>query len=105
MGNPVGEPLEDKRGRLVEDWRVERADSAIVLLVWGARLVLPGATYRPGIGRATRDFPGGRIVPPHTAWDVAWQALQRELAIIAAAALQHLVPPTPRPIPRQFVFQ
>lgn len=81
----VGEHLETEQGELLEYWRIERADSVVVLPLLAGELVLPEPMYRPGVGRATLDFPGGRIgqgEPPQAA---AVRVLQRELGITAAA--------------------
>lgn len=57
----IGEHLEDSQGQSVEYWRVEKAHSVIVLPIQQQHLLLPRPSYRPGIGQATWDFPGGRI--------------------------------------------
>lgn len=56
-----GERLEDQAGNQFEYWRVERTDSLLVITVHDGRLVLPTRSYRPGVGRATLDFAGGRL--------------------------------------------
>lgn len=74
-----GEHLETEDGTLLEYWRVTRADSAIALAIHQGALLLPPATYRPGIARSTLDFPGGRIGPEQTPASAARAALRREL--------------------------
>lgn len=89
----IGEHLQDSEGRTLEYWRVEKADSVIVLPIQERdvttgvteQILLPQASYRPGIGQTTLDFPGGRVpagVPPEQA---AIATLQRELGIDATA--------------------
>jgi hypothetical protein len=77
----IGEHLVDADGRKLEYWRVEKADSAIVIPVWQGRLILPARIWRPGLQCTTLDFPGGRVAvgqPPETA---ARAALERELGV------------------------
>lgn len=64
----IGEKLKDDQDRLLDYWRVEKADSVIVIPVQNQQLLFPIPTYRPGIGSITLDFPGGRVptgVSPH----------------------------------------
>jgi len=81
----IGEHLITETGQELEYWRVERASSAIILPIQQDAFILPPACYRPGVGRATLDFPGGRV-PAEKAPD-AWAPviLQRELGIGEAA--------------------
>ncbi|MCU0519060.1 MAG: hypothetical protein MUC60_19785 [Oscillatoria sp. Prado101] len=53
----IGEHLQDNRGRILEYWRVEKADSAVILTLQNGNLILPPPTDRPGLGQATLDFP------------------------------------------------
>lgn len=62
-------------------WRVEKADSVVVVTIQNERFLLPKPSYRPGVGRVTLDFPGGRILPKQTAVDAVPQILNRELSI------------------------
>jgi hypothetical protein len=57
----IGEHLQDNQGQRLEYWRIERADSVIILPLHHQQLILPPPTYRPGLGQATLDFPGGRV--------------------------------------------
>ncbi|WP_228040136.1 hypothetical protein [Nodosilinea sp. LEGE 07088] len=43
---------------MLEYWRVEKADSVIILPLQNQRLILPPHTYRPGMGKLTLDFQG-----------------------------------------------
>lgn len=66
----IGERLRDDRNRLLDYWRVETDNSAVILTVHNNHLVLPPPMYRPGMGQPTLDFPGGRVpqaVHPQTA--------------------------------------
>lgn len=83
--------LEDNTGKHLDYWRVEKADSAIVLPLQGDRLLLPKPTYRPGIGRETLDFPGGRVPDKQTPEKAIASILDRELGILPAA-IQKLTP-------------
>ena len=75
----IGERLRDDRDRLLDYWRVEKADSAIIVTQAQGQFLLPSPSYRPGIAQVSLDFPGGRI-PPNTAPETAAQGiLGREL--------------------------
>ncbi len=77
----IGEHWQDDRQQTLEYWRVEKADSAIVLPLCQDRLLLPPPSYRPGLGESTLDFPGGRVPTGQTAAAVIPVILQRELHI------------------------
>ena len=57
----VGEHLINDEADVLEYWRVEKADSVIILPIYQNHLLLPHPQYRPGIGHYTLDFPGGRL--------------------------------------------
>jgi hypothetical protein len=75
----------DEQGRDLEYWRVEKAHSLIVLPLLGERILLPPAQFRPGLGRATLDLPGGRVPPERAPLDAAPSILTRELGLDPAA--------------------
>lgn len=77
----VGERLQPPNTEAVDYWRIEKADSAIVLPVWRGQVILPAPMYRPGLGEATLDLPGGRVAEGQTPLVAARQILQRELGI------------------------
>jgi len=81
----VGERLQTPDQQTVDYWRVEKADSAIVLPIWRAQVVLPPAVYRPGLGQATLDLPGGRVAAGQDSALAAQAILQRELHLEAHA--------------------
>ena len=88
----IGENLMDHQAQPLQYWRVEKADSAIILPLHRQQILLPLPSYRHGVGEETWDFPGGRI-PQDTSPDAAAIAiLQREmgLAETAIAALKPL---------------
>jgi hypothetical protein len=87
----IGEHLQDHRGDILEYWRIETADSVIVLPLCGDRLLLAAPSYRPGISQATLDFPGGRIPAAHPPDQAAIAALTRELGI-SATVITRLTP-------------
>ncbi len=68
-------------------WRVEKADSVIILPIQNNQILLPAPTYRPGIGSETLDFPGGRCPKAQDPAEAAQQILQRELGIDVTAIL------------------
>lgn len=82
----IGEHLQEpQQGQILEYWRVEKADSAIVLPIQDRQLILPPLTYRPGVGTATLDFPGGRVPEGEQPSTVAPAILQRELGVSSEA--------------------
>ncbi|MBD2021250.1 NUDIX hydrolase [Leptolyngbya sp. FACHB-36] len=83
----LGEHLETEQG-VLEYWRVEKANSAVILTIEDNQFVLPLPMYRPGIGRATLDFPGGRVPEGKLPDDVATSILQRELGVEAGTIVQ-----------------
>ncbi|CAN1210761.1 NUDIX domain-containing protein [Tumidithrix helvetica PCC 7403] len=84
----IGEHLQDDRGEILEYWRIEKADSAIVLPIQGDRILLPTPSYRPGIGQVTLDFPGGRVAEDQNPEQAAIAVLKRELGIESDAIAQ-----------------
>ncbi len=80
----IGETWETDQQQVLEYWRVEKADSVIILPIQGDRLLLPKPMYRPGLGQATLDFPGGRVDPKTAIADVALNILERELGVMKA---------------------
>ena len=71
----------DSSGALLEYWRVERCDSVIVLPFHRNRFLCPEEMFRPGIGRCTLDFPGGRLPVNLEPRSTALGILERELGI------------------------
>ncbi|MEB3359996.1 MAG: NUDIX hydrolase [Synechococcales bacterium] len=94
----IGEHLQDHQGNVLEYWRIEKADSVIVLplldpdMAGGERhLLLPARSYRPGVGAATLDFPGGRVAADQNREQGAIAILQRELGF-AADRIRQMAP-------------
>ncbi|MCS6815683.1 MAG: NUDIX hydrolase, partial [Cyanobacteria bacterium] len=56
----VGEHCQTPDGEQLEYWRVEKADSVIILPLQEGSLITLPPTYRHGIAQVTIDFPGGR---------------------------------------------
>lgn len=84
----IGEHLQDHRGQILEYWRIEKADSVIVLPIQGDCILLPTSSYRPGVGQVTLDFPGGRVAEEHRPEQAAIATLKRELDIEASSLMQ-----------------
>lgn len=84
----IGEHLATEQGEVLEYWRVERADSAIVLPILQQQWLLPLPQYRPGVGAATLDFPGGRVPADKTPLAVVPLILEKELGVQADAIAQ-----------------
>lgn len=77
----IGERLKDDRDRLLDYWRVEKADSAVIMTLHRDRFALPKPVYRPGVGEITLDFPGGRVPTDTAPIEVVPEILQRELGV------------------------
>ncbi len=84
----IGERLRDGAGREREYWRVEKPDSLLVVTVHQGRLILPVRAYRPGVGRSTLDFAGGRLDTPGIPSEVAGAIVRREFKLSAAAPFE-----------------
>ncbi|MGL5065150.1 MAG: NUDIX hydrolase [Microcoleus sp.] len=77
----IAEHLETTEGQIVEYWRVERADSVIVLTIQDNKFLFPVPMYRPGVGETTLDFPGGRVAATETAADSVPGIIKKELGV------------------------
>jgi hypothetical protein len=77
----IGEKLLDEQQQILDYWRVEKADSVVIITIQNSQFILPKTTYRPGLGQATLDFPGGRVLPEQKVVDAVPQILNRELGI------------------------
>jgi hypothetical protein len=89
----IGEHWQDAQGQALEYWRIEKADSVIVLPIQAddlaqPHILLPAANYRPGVGQVTLDFPGGRRLTEQTPEEAAIAILRRELGLEATAIAQ-----------------
>ncbi len=87
----IGEKLRDHQGRVLDYWRVEKNDSVIIITIQNQQLLFPVPMYRPGVGKVTLDFPGGRITPAQTPQQAAIAILQKELGI-KNSDLEYLTP-------------
>ena len=77
----IAEHLENTEGQILEYWRVERADSVVVLTIQDNKLLFPVPMYRPGIGETTLDFPGGRVSAGETAAAAVPSIIKKELGV------------------------
>jgi hypothetical protein len=75
----IGEHLQDDRQQVLDYWRVERADSIVVLTIQGDKLLFPMLNYRPGLGKPTLDFPGGRVEAGQTPEEAVPGIIKKEL--------------------------
>ncbi len=71
----------DSAGADLEYWRVERPNSIIVLPLRAGQILLPAPMFRPGVGRATLDLPGGRLTGDLSPEEAAVSILKRELGV------------------------
>ena len=77
----IAEHLENTEGQILEYWRVERADSVIVLTIQDNNLLFPAPMYRPGIGETMLDFPGGRVPAGETPAATVPSIIKKELGV------------------------
>jgi hypothetical protein len=77
----LGERLLDHQGQELEYWRVEKGDSAVILTLHRNEWIFPQPIFRPGVGRSTLDFPGGRVPKTKQPSEVVPMILERELDI------------------------
>ena len=77
----IGEKLSNEQDEILDYWRVEKADSVVIITIQNDQFILPKPTYRPGLGEATLDFPGGRVLPEQTAFNSVPSILERELGL------------------------
>lgn len=77
----VAEEWRDAAGQHLDYWRVERVPSLIVAAAHHGRLLLPQPQFRPGLGRATRDLPGGRWPEGRSLAETAAAIVARELGV------------------------
>lgn len=87
----IGEKIQDDRNKILDYWRIERADSAVIIPLYEGQFLLPVPTYRPGLGQRTLDFPGGRIPEGQAPETQVPAILQRELGV-SATAIARLTP-------------
>jgi 8-oxo-dGTP pyrophosphatase MutT (NUDIX family) len=83
----IGESYEDAPGSQIDYWRVEKADSVVVVTLLRGQLLLPPRTFRPGVSRVTLDLPGGRMHPGEAVADAAARIVQRELGLPGPEAI------------------
>lgn len=89
----IGEHWQDAHGQSLDYWRIEKADSVIVLPIQAddqaqPHILLPAASFRPGVGQVTLDFPGGRRLAEQNPEAAAIAILKRELGLDATAITQ-----------------
>ncbi|MBP0029015.1 hypothetical protein [Roseofilum sp. Guam] len=84
----IGEQLEDHQGQVLDYWRVEKADSVVIVTIQGDRVILPVPQYRPGVQGITLDFAGGRVRNEGKPLEVVPHILNRELGIGEGDILQ-----------------
>lgn len=77
----IGEYLQNDQDQTLEYWRVEKADSVIIVPIQNQQFLLPPPTYRHGIAMETWDFPGGRVPDGHPPQTVVANILERELGL------------------------
>jgi hypothetical protein len=81
----IGENLQDDRQQVLDYWRVERADSIVVLTIQGDKLLFPILNYRPGLEKTTLDFPGGRVRAGQTPEEAVPGIMKKELGLTEEA--------------------
>jgi len=81
----IAEHLETTEGQIVEYWRVERANSVVILTIQSGKFLFPPPMYRPGVAEATLDFPGGRVEAEATPATEVPVILKKELGVTESA--------------------
>ncbi len=81
----IGERVENGEGQVLDYWRVEKADSVVIVTIQGRNFLLPVPQYRPGVQEITLDFPGGRVGKNQSPVEAVPGILARELGIAEAA--------------------
>lgn len=77
----IGERLRDDANKELEYWRVEKANSLVVVTVQDNKFVLPKPMYRPGVSRTTLDFCGGRMDDSMPQAEIAERIVKREFSL------------------------
>jgi len=77
----IGERIQDDRDKLLDYWRVEKDDSAVIVTIHRGQFIFPKPIYRVGVDETTLDFPGGRVPGDGSAVEVVPKILERELGI------------------------
>jgi hypothetical protein len=85
----IGEHLQDDGQQVHDYWRIENTDSVVILTIQGGKLLFPLLNYRPGLGKPTLDFPGGRVNAGQTSETAAREILEKELGV-KQDAIAHL---------------
>jgi hypothetical protein len=79
----IGERWQEGPGLELENWRVEKPDSLLVVTVHDGRLIAPVRSFRPGVGRTTLDLAGGRLDDPSRLAQTALAIVRREFKLNA----------------------
>lgn len=77
------ERWQDEQNHKLDYWRVEKADSVIVLPLWRNFIIFPSPFFRVGVNQLTYDLPGGRWHSGSQGQEVVIDILKRELGIAA----------------------
>ena len=88
----IGERWEDDQGAILDYWRIDSSDSVIVVPEYKGNYILPARAFRPGVGRETLDFPGGRRDNGMGVEETARSILHRELGVSQSSivSLSHI---------------
>ena len=81
----IGEKLQDEQQQVLDYWRIEKADSVVIVTIQSGQFLLPKPMYRPGLKQTTLDFPGGRVLPGQTSIASVPSIIKRELGIAESA--------------------
>jgi hypothetical protein len=83
----LGEKWQNEQQQILDYWRVEKADSVIIITLYRNQFILPKPMFRVGLGEPTLDFAGGRLTTDKTPVSVVPSILQRELDITEEAII------------------
>lgn len=88
----IGERLRDDTNKELEYWRVEKANSLVVVTVQSNKFILPKPMYRPGVSRTTLDFCGGRMDDSMPQTEIAKRIVKREFNLESDDIFTNLAP-------------
>jgi len=79
----IGEKIKNNQGKILDYWRIEKADSIIIITTYQNQLIFPQLMFRAGVNQRTLDFAGGRLREGKTIEESALLILNQELGLKA----------------------
>jgi hypothetical protein len=85
----IGEHLQDDCQQVHDYWLIENTGSVVISTIQGGKVLFPLLNYRPGLGKPTLEFPGGRENAGQMSETAAQEILEKELGV-KEDAIAHL---------------